>query len=133
MKKITVPAKIESIEVVTDWIDEQLEEKDCSFKMITQVNIVLDEILSNIAKYAYEDQDGDITVECDIDSSLHLTFKDHGIAYNPLEKEDPDITASAEDRDIGGLGIYLTKKMTDAISYEYADGQNVLTIQKQIV
>ena len=57
---------------------------------------------------------------------------DHGRPFNPLEKEDADITLSAEERDIGGLGILMVKKRMDAVDYKYEDGQNILTIQKYI-
>lgn len=61
-----------------------------------------------------------------------LTLKDHGTPYNPLEKEDPDITLSAEERDIGGLGIFMVKNLMDEVTYDYIDEENILTLIKYV-
>ena len=135
MKSITVEAKIENIELVTDFVNAILEEKECSVKMQMQIAVVIDEIFGNIANYAYAPGSGEATVQVEIEDSpkrLELVFIDKGVPYNPLENKDPDITLDIEERKIGGLGIFLVKKMMDEVSYEYADGQNILKLKKDI-
>ena len=135
MKELTIDATIENIEKVTAFVDEQLEMYDCSMKAQMQIDIAIDELFGNIAHYAYNPDVGPATVRVEVTGnplSFIITFIDHGIPYDPLKKEDPDITLSAEDRQIGGLGIYMVKKSMDEITYEYKDGQNILRIKKQI-
>lgn len=134
-QEITVSAVIENQKIVTEFIDNYLEKIDCPLKIQMKIDIAIDELFSNIAFYAYDGKEGDITVkinkipDCD---SVEITFIDSGKAYNPLEKEDPDVTLSAEERKIGGLGIFIVKKNMDAISYNYINNQNVLTIRKNL-
>ena len=100
-----------------------------------QVDIAIDELFGNIAHYAYNPEVGAATVRVEVMEeplSVVITFIDNGVPYDPLEKSDPDITLSAEERDIGGLGIYMVKKSMDDISYEYKNGQNILRIKKKI-
>mgnify|MGYP003080580628 CR=1 FL=1 len=100
-----------------------------------QIDIAIDEVFSNIAHYAYHPSVGSATVKIEVieePMSVVITFIDGGTPYNPLEKEDPDITLSAEEREIGGLGIFMVKKSMDSIDYEYKDGQNILRIKKNI-
>ena len=104
-------------------------------KVQMQIDIAIDELFSNIANYAYNPETGPATVRVDVDEKtleVVITFIDHGIPYDPLKKADPDITKSADDREIGGLGIYMVKKSMDDITYEYRDGQNILRIKKNI-
>ena len=135
MPQITFKAAVESIPAVTEFVDGILEENNCSMKAQMQLRIAIDELFSNIAHYAYPEGEGEATVAADFDEPqrmLALTFIDSGIPYNPLEKEDPDITLSAEERQIGGLGIMMVRKTMDDMTYAYRDGQNVLTIYKKI-
>ena len=135
MKELTIDATIENIEKVTAFVDEQLEMYDCSMKAQMQIDIAIDELFGNIAHYAYNPDVGPATVRIEVTGdplSVIITFIDHGIPYDPLKKEDPDITLSAEDRQIGGLGIYMVKKNMDEITYEYKDGHNILRIKKEI-
>lgn len=133
MHELTVDAKIENLDPVIDFLDEHLEEWQCPMKIMTQINIAAEEIFVNIAHYAYGEGTGDakITIECKNDS-VEITFTDSGTPYNPLEREDPDVTLSAEERQIGGLGIYIVKKSMDSVNYEYTDGHNVFTMRKGI-
>ena len=101
----------------------------------TDADIAIDEVFSNITHYAYHPSVGSATVKIEVieePMSVVITFIDGGTPYNPLEKEDPDITLSAEEREIGGLGIFMVKKSMDSIDYEYKDGQNILRIKKNI-
>ncbi len=135
MKKITVDAVIENMDAVTGFIEEQLENMECPMKMQMQINIAVDEVFSNIANYAYGDVAGTATicVEQGLEPrSVILTFIDSGKPYNPLSAEDPDISLSAEDRQIGGLGIFMVKKIMDEVYYEYKNGQNVLKVKKYL-
>ena len=135
MEKLTIEAKIENLPVATQFVTDALESKDCSLKIIMQIELVIEEIFVNISNYAYKNNVGVVTI-CrnfeDNPEALNLIFMDSGEKYNPLEHKDPDINLSAEDREIGGLGILLIKKNVDEISYKYEDGQNILSIKKYL-
>ena len=135
MKELNIAATVENIDTVTDFVNEQLEALDCPMKAQMQIDIAIDELFGNIAHYAYNPEVGDATVRIEVMEeplSVVITFIDKGIPYDPLAKEDPDVTLSAEERQIGGLGIYMVKKTMDDITYEYKDGQNILKIKKNI-
>ena len=133
MKELTCQALISTIASVTDWVNDELEQHDCPIKVQLQIDIAIDEIITNIASYAYGAEGGDFTVQADVQEEprlLKLCFIDSGIPFDPLQKADPDTSLSAEDRQIGGLGIYLVKKTMDEVRYEYRGNQNVLTVVK---
>ena len=133
MAERTFDAVLDQLDDVLAFVDEQLDLIDCPMKSRMQVQIAAEEIFVNIASYAYQPGTGkaDILVETAKNPrSVTITFKDRGVPYDPLAKEDPDISLSAEDRPIGGLGIFMTKKSMDEMKYEYRDGQNVLTSRK---
>lgn len=135
MKELTMNATIDNIQAVTDFVDEQLEALDCPMKAQMQIDIAIDELFSNIAYYAYNPDIGPATVRVEVQQeplAVVISFIDHGVPYDPLTKKDPDTTLSAEERDIGGLGIYMVKKSMDAVTYEYKNGQNILTIKKHL-
>lgn len=135
MKELTVDATVENIAEVTAFVNEQLEAMDCPMKAQMQIDIAIDELFGNIAHYAYNPEVGPATVRVEVLNdplSVVITFIDNGVPYDPLTEDDPDITLSAEEREIGGLGIYMVKKTMDDIAYEYKDGQNILTIRKSI-
>ena len=131
--ELTMPARVENIDPVTEMINARLEELDCPLKAQMQIDVAVDELFGNIAHYAYPEVGGDVTVRMEDDlqpPGVRITFLDRGIPYDPLAREDPDTTLAAEDRKIGGLGIFLVKKTMDAVLYDYRDGCNVLTIVK---
>ena len=135
MKELTIAATVENIEVVTDFVNQQLELLECPMKAQMQIDIAIDELFSNIAHYSYNPEIGQATVRGEVMENpldVYITFIDNGIPYDPLAKEDPDLTLSAEERQLGGLGIYMVKKSMDEITYEYKDGQNILSIKKCI-
>lgn len=135
MKELTIDAVVENVAAVTAFVDEQLEQLDCPMKAQMQVDIAIDELFGNIAHYAYNPETGPATVRVEVIENplaVVITFIDNGIPYDPLAQADPDVTLSAEEREIGGLGIYMVKKSMDDISYEYKDGQNILKIKKNI-
>lgn len=128
-------ADIKLLDNVLAFAEENLEKVGVSFKEITQFNIVIEEIFVNIAHYAYNANKGLAWITFDYDENkkeVMFRFVDKGYQFNPLAKDDPNITLSAEERDIGGLGIFMVKKMMDDIKYEYVNGENVLWIMKKI-
>ncbi|MCI8529630.1 MAG: ATP-binding protein [Lachnospiraceae bacterium] len=135
MRELTVDASIENIQAVTEFVDEQLEAMECPMKAQMQIDIAIDELFGNIAHYAYNPEVGTATVRVEVTEdplAVIITFIDNGVPYDPLANDDPDTTLSADERQIGGLGIYMVKKSMDEISYEYQKGQNILKIKKHI-
>lgn len=133
-KTLRVPAKDEQMSAVMSFVDAILEENDCAAKAQMQIDVAVEELFVNIAHYAYPDtEDGWAELRAGVENGVFtITLVDGGIPYDPLKKEDPDITLSADERQIGGLGIYMVKKSMDALTYEYRDGCNVLTVKKSI-
>ena len=129
-------AKVDELPNVISFIESELEKFEFSFKIITQFNLVVEELFVNVASYAYKDKnDGKCKITIDYDKEkqeVKLSMEDNGIKFNPLEKEDPDTTLSAEDRPIGGLGILLVKKNMDNIEYKYEDNKNILILGKNV-
>lgn len=135
MKELTIAATVENIDTVTDFVSEQLEALDCPLKARMQINIAIDELFGNIAHYAYHPDVGEATVRVEVVQtplSVVITFIDGGAAYDPLTAADPDVTLSAQEREIGGLGIFMVKKTMDEIAYRYEGGKNILSIRKKI-
>ncbi len=133
MKELTVSAVVENLDKVTDFVNVQLDAMGCPMKIQMKIAIVIDEVFSNIVKYAYSEGNGEATVLVEAmenPSGVSMTFVDKGSYYDPLQKEDPDITLEINERQIGGLGILMVKKLMDDVRYEYKDGQNRLTIIK---
>lgn len=132
-KKLTVDATNENLREVMSFVDDILEQNGCTQKAQMQLDLAVEEIFVNIANYAYPDGTGKAEITVSVENSeVKIELKDSGIQYDPLAKDDPDISLSADDRDIGGLGIFLTKKNTDSVSYRYENGQNILTMTKRI-
>ena len=135
MKEITVKSTVDSIETVTEFVEELLAPIDCPMKPKMLVSIAIDELLSNIVRYAYAPEVGDIVISTDISEDplcITITFTDTGIAYNPLEHESPDTSLSVENREIGGLGIFITKNIIDEITYSHENNKNILTVKKYL-
>ena len=135
MKELTIAATVENIGTVTDFVNEQLEALDCPMKAQMQIDIAIDELFGNIAHYAYHPDVGNATVRVEVTEeplAVIVTFIDKGMPYDPLRAAEPDITLSAEERNLGGLGIYMVKKSMDEITYEYKDGKNILSIKKKL-
>lgn len=133
MKEITVDATVENIGAVTDFVDKFLDEAGCPMKAKMQLDIAIDELFGNIAHYAYKEETGRATVRVEMleePKAVCITFIDGGVPYDPLKKPDPDISLSAEEREIGGLGIFMVKKNMDDMQYDHCDGQNRLRIIK---
>lgn len=120
---------------VLAFAEEELEKAECPMKAVMPITVALEEVFVNVAHYAYPDSLGEVSLAIDFDSeSRTMTFimTDSGIPFDPLVKPDPDITLSAEERQIGGLGIFMMKMTMDDVNYVYTDGKNVLTMKKII-
>ena len=131
----TFPAKLEMLTDVLSFVEQRLECYECPMKIQTAVCVALEEIFVNIARYAYGGGEGDMTLDIGFDEqSRNITFRmmDAGVPFDPLQKPDPDITLPAEKRQIGGLGIFITKKTMDSVVYAYENGKNILTMIKKI-
>ena len=135
MTSKTFPAKVEALSDVLGFVDQTLENAQCPMKTQMAICVAIEEVFVNVAQYAYPECEGDMTLCVDFDSeSRNITFRmtDKGIPFNPLETPEPDITLSAEEREIGGLGIFIAKKTMDSISYANENGENILTMIKKI-
>ena len=134
VKELTLDATIENVETVTDFVNAQLEDFGCPMKVQMQIDIAIDELFGNIAHYAYGGETGSATVRLELQEDPRaavITFIDSGVPFDPLKSDDPDTTLSAQERKIGGLGIFLVKKVMDETSYEYKDGSNRFTMVKK--
>ena len=134
MAEITIAATLDNLDTVLAFVDQQMEEAGCAMKLMAQVDMAVEEIFVNIARYAYHPAVGEASVRCEAGGDpfqVIVGFADQGRPYNPLEREDPDVTLDAEQRQIGGLGIFMAKKLMDDIQYEFRDGQNILTLRKK--
>ncbi len=135
MSELRIEATKENLDDVLMFIDEELEKLDCSMKIQMQIDLSVEEIFINIASYAYYPDTGMAFISFESEnggSTVLISFTDTGVPYNPLEKEDPDITLTSEERQVGGLGIFLVKKNMDEVYYKYENGNNVLTMKKKI-
>ena len=132
--EIDVEGRVENLETVIEQLDKVLEDNNQTPKMITNMNIVAEELFVNIASYGYKDMDvGRAIIHVDInDTQVNLTFFDRGHRFNPLTKEDPDITLPAKERQIGGLGVFMVKKIMDRLHYSYQNRLNILNLTKYI-
>ena len=133
MAEITVAADLDSLNDVLAFVDGEMERAGCSMKLMTQVDMAVEEIFVNIARYAYHPEAGEASVRCEAGGDpfqIVVGFADRGRPFNPPDREDPDVTLDAEARQLGGLGILMAKKLMDEIQYEYRDGKNILTLRK---
>jgi anti-sigma regulatory factor (Ser/Thr protein kinase) len=132
---LTIEALVKNVDYVTEFVDELLEKTGCSRKSMTQINIALDELFSNICNYAYGDRVGNATIrlrKLEDKNAVELTLEDEGAPFDPLKVEEPDVTLSLAERGIGGLGIFMVRKTMDDIRYAYENGRNILTIIKSL-
>lgn len=134
MIELKVPASLAHLDAVLAFLEENLEEMGASFKVSMKIQVAVEEVFVNIANYAYPGRtDGQACIrleKVDAPASVRITLIDSGIPYDPLKKPDPDVNLSAEERQIGGLGIFMVKQSMDTVSYAYIDGQNCLTLEK---
>ena len=130
-KTLRIAAEVGKLTDVLFFIDTLLADAGCPMKAPMQIDVALEELFVNIAHYAYPNSAGDAEIDVNVTQEyIEITLTDSGIPYDPLAKPDPDITLSAAERAIGGLGIFMSKKLMDEISYKREDGKNILTIKK---
>ena len=135
MTNKTFKAQTEALSDILGFVDLMLEKYKCSMKTQTAICVAIEEVFVNVARYAYQNGEGDVIFGISFDKeSRTITFRmrDKGVPFDPLKKPDPDITLPAEEREIGGLGIFITKKTMDTVEYAYENGENVLTMTKKI-
>lgn len=132
MKELVIDAKVENLDAVRNFITRELESANFPVKQRTQIEIAVEEIFVNIAHYAYNPGAGSTVVRVAVGDEAIIEFADGGIPYNPLQKSDPDLTVAAEERAIGGLGIYMVKNMMDAVEYRRENDKNILVIRKSV-
>ena len=125
--ELKVKATDENLQAVNDFIHSAIP-SDSDEMILNQIDLAVEEIFVNIAHYSGSQE---AVINCSFENDkVEITFSDSGVPFNPLAKADPDLTLNAEEREIGGLGIFLTKKFMDSVSYEYKDGMNCLRIIK---
>lgn len=134
----TFLALVDNLPIVIDYLDQILEAANCPMKVQIALDVAVEEMFVNVASYAYPDgnadKKGEVTIIVSIvDDGLgcEVSLIDNGIPYNPLEKPDPDVTLSAEEREIGGLGIYMVKNSMDNVKYSYENNSNIFTMYKR--
>lgn len=135
MKELCVPAKLEQLDTVLAFVSNELENAGCDAAVQTQIMIAVEEIFVNIFSYAYPPKEGMATIRMQIEGTpavAQIEMIDQGVPYDPLQREDPDITLSAQERGIGGLGIFMVKQTMDEVSYRYENNSNILTIKKAL-
>ena len=131
--KLDIEARVKNLPAVTDFIGKSISCLKISQMELSQVLIVAEELFVNIASYAYKPGIGRVCLLTRVsrqENSIEITFIDSGVKYNPLEREDPDITLEATKRKQGGLGVFFVKKKMDKMTYSYEDGKNILTVKK---
>ena len=131
----TFPAKTEALSDVLGFVEQMLDSFECPIKIQVALCVAIEEVFVNVAHYAYGEGEGNMSLGIDFDEERRaITFRmtDKGVTFDPLKKPDPDITLSAEEREIGGLGIFITKKTMDSLTYTYENNENILTMIKKI-
>ena len=130
---LTLPASEESLETAQGFLERFLDNKGADMKSKNQFALILEEVFVNVVKYAYSSGEGTVSLTLDEDDgAVTITVKDRGTPYDPLSREDPDVTKSAEDRPIGGLGIFVVKKLCDKVEYRFENGENILIMEKKV-
>ncbi len=135
MDEVVIEATCENLPKVLSFIDEHLEAAGCNMRTQAQIDVAAEELFINISSYAYNPEIGTAVVQItviDEPLSVEITFIDNGRQFDPLAKEDPDITIPGKKRKKGGLGIFVVKKSMDDVHYDYSDGKNILTIKKNL-
>lgn len=131
-RKLQLDSDIKNLDTINSILEEIYELEEVPFPTQFQVSVAVEELFSNICNYAYLEGNGSVGIELKVyDSTIRVLFSDHGIPFNPLEKEDPNTKASAEERQIGGLGIFMVKKSMDEFNYNYRDNQNIVEVVKK--
>ncbi len=138
MKELCINAETYSLSELFTFITGELSEHDCTPRDIRLIRLCVEEIFMNISCYAYAPDTGETSVSIDFppvkgDSlEVDISFSDRGKPFNPLKNPPPDLDASLEEREIGGLGIHIVLNKMDTVTYDYRDGKNILTMKKEL-
>jgi anti-sigma regulatory factor (Ser/Thr protein kinase) len=135
INEFQIAAEIANLDEVLNFVDEQLESMECTPKARMQLDMAVEEMFVNIASYAYGGESGPAWIRMwfrEEGKMAVVELIDRGVPYDPLAKEDPDVTLSLEKRAVGGLGIFMVKKSVDRMRYNYEDGCNIVTLEKRI-
>ena len=132
MKELLIDAKTENLAAVLEFVESELIDRGCSSRVQTHVAIAVEEVFVNISSYAYRPEVGGVIIRISVDNEVYIEFEDKGKPYNPLENPDPDTNATLDEREIGGLGIFMVKKIMDTVEYRNEDNKNILIIRKDI-
>ena len=131
MKKLMIEANVDNLYEVLNFVNEYLRLHNCPPEPENQIDIAVEEIFVNIAKYAYQTGDGNVAIFISaVDDEISVRFEDTGKPYNPLEQAAPDLDKPILERKIGGLGIFFVKQLMDKVEYMYVENKNVLVITK---
>jgi anti-sigma regulatory factor (Ser/Thr protein kinase) len=131
MKEIFIEAKTENLDTVLDFVTGELGSIDCPMRTQTQIAIAVEEVFVNVAHYAYNPEVGNVLIRISVGKEVVIEFEDNGKPYNPLEKDDPDINLSLEERQLGGLGVFMVKNIMDSVDYKRKGNKNILIIKKK--
>ena len=133
IKTFKQEANIDNYDELCSWIEKTRAEWNISKELANKMDICVEEIFANILHYAYPDKNGIFEVELKkLDENIIMEFQDEGVVFNPLDKPDPNLHLPPEKKALGGLGIYLTKQMSDSIVYKRENNKNVLTLTFKI-
>jgi serine/threonine-protein kinase RsbW len=131
MSRISFAAKIENLEAMFQFIRKAAQAQGFDEKKISQIQLAAEEALVNVINYAYPGKSGDLEIDCNNkESSLEIVISDSGIPFDPLSLPEPDIHSPMEKREIGGLGIFMLRKIMDEVKYKREDNRNILTLIK---
>lgn len=132
-RRLSIKNEVEELTKLPEFVDTVCEEAGVDMALIASLNLALEEAATNVVLYAYEGGEGIIDIDA-VYTPEYLKFiiTDAGIPFDPTQKEDADTTLSAEERPIGGLGIFLVRQIMDTIAYERKDGHNILTLIKKL-
>lgn len=133
--ELEVDADIKNLDVLMRTLEEELEQCDCPIKTVSRVSVCMEELFANVAGYAYEFPGGTCIIRIYTENSqgsgnVRIEIQDWGVPFDPFSRPDPDITLSAEERNIGGLGIFMVKKIMDKVEYHRDDNKNVIIMEK---
>lgn len=133
MSSKVFPARKDALDTVISFVEEELEKIDCPMKAVMQISVCTEEMFINVASYAYTHKEGSVALSVDAEpGAVSVTLTDSGVPFDPLSAKTPDITLSAEERKVGGLGIYMVKQSMDHVAYQRKDGKNIFTMTKKI-
>lgn len=126
---IVFPARVESIPEISDYVSQRAEQAALHPKQIVHLQVAIDEVVANICLYAYQQPPGELTVRvASGQGRFAVDFVDEGVPFDPLTAEEPEISADIADRDVGGLGIFLVRRLIDEVHYRRDGSRNILTL-----